>query len=250
MHRYRIYVPIEPRTGIVHLRNQVAHRLLHVLRVGVGHEVLLTDGNGHEMHARVIHCDRRNVNVSVEIEKVCTPNREPTVHVSLFAAVLKGEKFEWLIQKAVELGVREIMPMFTKRTIVRLSQQKNIDRQQRWQAIAIHAMEQCGGCQLPVVEMPCQFDEALTKLSRYSVRLIPYEGERERSLCDVLLNADCVANGIAIIIGPEGGFASDEVRKAQDVGAIPVTLGRRILRAETAAIVTVALVLSYFKQLG
>lgn len=231
MHVYRFYVPIKPQIGVVSLSGDVAHRICNVLRKRVGDEVVLTDGCGHEMRARIVEMQRGKVTVAVE--EVTQPSRESEMLVCIAASILKGERFELLIQKAVEVGVREILPLLSCRTVARISDAEK--KRSRWLSIAISAMEQSGGCVLPRIYEPMKLEEALQALSSFDVKLILHE--RASKMMRELVNELRGIKSAAIFVGPEGGFDDSEVELALACGAIPVCLSKRILRAETAAIV-------------
>lgn len=246
VHVHRLYAPIEPKIGVIAVKDELAHRLLNVLRLRVGDAVLLTDGKGNEMQARVI--ERRRDKALVEVCEISQPLREPKLHICVAAALLRGERFEWLIQKVVELGAREIMPLLTRKTVVRISQDESLKKQRRWLSIAISAMEQSGGCVLPIVHQPLSFDEALHALGAFDAKVMLHERAR-LSLHDAMSKAT-QAKMVALLTGPEGGFEDAEVEKAISYGTIAITLGKRILRAETAAIVGTTVLLNLFGELG
>jgi len=221
----------------VSLSGEVAHRICNVLRKRVGDEVVLTDGCGHEMRTRIVEVQRGKVVVTVE--EVTQPAREAEMLVCVAASILKGERFELLIQKAVEVGVREILPLLSVRTVARISDVEK--KHNRWLSIAISAMEQSGGCVLPKIYEPMKFEEALQALNSFDVKLILHE--RANKLLRELINELRGIKSAAILVGPEGGFDNSEVELALSCGAIPVCLSKRILRAETAAIVGASILL-------
>lgn len=239
VHVHRIYAPVQPRVGLVNLRGDIAHRFVNVLRLHIGDEFVVTDGKGNEMRARLIKAHRREA--VAEIYEVSQPLREPSMRICLAVALLKGERFEWVIQKATELGVGEILPLLTRNTVVRISQDELPRKLKRWLSIAISAMEQCGGCLLPIVHEPTPLSEALLKLMHFNVRIMLHE-RAEQSLFQAVSKLRNVESA-SLLIGPEGGFDEAEIEEAISHGAIVASLSRRILRAETAAIVGAAILL-------
>ncbi len=244
MHVYRLYAPIQPRVGLVSLRGDVAHRIINVLRMRLGDEFALTDGEGNEMRARIITMQRGEV--VAEVYEVSQPSREPNMHTCLAVALLKGERFDWLIQKATEIGVREILPLLTRNTVVRASRDELHKKRKRWLSIAISAMEQSGGCFVPTVHEPTSLSEALVRMKDCDVRIMLHEGAR-LTLRQAIGELRCVKSA-ALLIGPEGGFDDAEVKEAISHGAMVVSLGKRILRAETAAIVGASILLHCLAQ--
>ncbi|MCS7253324.1 MAG: 16S rRNA (uracil(1498)-N(3))-methyltransferase [Armatimonadota bacterium] len=244
MHVYRLYVPVQPKVGIVSLHGDTAHRLINVLRLRPGDAFALTDGKGNEMRSRLIKAQRDEA--LVEIYEVTQPSREPKGHICLAITVLKGERFDWLIQKAVELGVREILPLLTRNCVVRISRDDSQRKQKRWLSIAISAMEQSGGCVLPIIHEPTSLSEALARAKHFDARIMLHEGA-ERALHQAVGEL-VMAKSAVLFVGPEGGFDDAEVEEAVSHGVVAVNLGRRILRSETAAIVGTAIILHHLEK--
>lgn len=246
VHVYRIYAPVQPRVGLVNLCGEIAHRFVNVLRLRIGDEFVLTDGKGNEMRARLVKVQRNEV--VAEICEVSQPLREPSIHICLAVALLKGDKFDWVIQKATELGVREILPLLTRNTVVRMSRDESPRKLKRWLSIAISAMEQSGGCLLPIVHEPMPLSGALLKLMHFDARIVLHE-RAEQALFQAIGKLRDVKSA-ALLIGPEGGFDGAEIEEAISHGAIVASLSRRILRAETAAIVGAAILLHCLEPLS
>ena len=164
----------------------------------------------------------------------CSPNLcEQDFSVTLFQSVPKGEKMDFVIQKSVELGITEIRPFFSARTVA-----KSHGKTARWNKIALEAANQCGRGIVPVVYEPVEFSEALAKTSA-DLKIFAYEEEKEISLKSVLRGAQ-KPQSIAVFVGPEGGFERTEADAAKNCGFKTVTLGNRILRAETAPITLIS----------
>jgi 16S rRNA (uracil1498-N3)-methyltransferase len=232
------------------LPDAVAHQARDVLRLARGETLYLLDGVGGEYHAELITVERRQVTVRVGARMEGWT--DPAVRVVLCQGMLKAAKFEWVLQKCTELGVAAFVPLHCERAVA-AAEVATTAKWQRWGRIIAEAMEQCGGTRLPEIAKPRPLLQALADLPAGALALIPWEGERTTTLRAALMAA-WIANAnlqeVRLFIGPEGGFASEEVLLAQRQGATPVTLGARILRAETAAVVAVALTLETLGTLG
>jgi 16S rRNA (uracil1498-N3)-methyltransferase len=225
----------------VELDGALAHRVATVLRLRKGDEIVLFDGSGREARATIESAAPSRVTAGLVATYEGRP--EPRVGVHLYAAIPKAERFDWLVEKATEIGVARIVPLLTERSVVRSREGGRADR---WRRIAVEAAEQCGRSIVPEISAPARFDEALAEAP--GVRLLPYEsldpnGPTIADALDRQIDAFFAMAATSIFIGPEGGFTDDEVTHARAAGAEAVTLGRRILRAETAGIVAATLVL-------
>ncbi|MCD8131651.1 MAG: 16S rRNA (uracil(1498)-N(3))-methyltransferase [Lachnospiraceae bacterium] len=173
-----------------------------------------------------------------------TENYELPCRITLYQGLPKADKLEWIIQKAVELGASRIVPVAMERSVVKLDAGKVDAKLVRWQNIAQAAAKQSKRDIIPEVGRPLAFREALIQAEKDHVRLLPYENARGMAATRELLSAIRPGEGVAVFIGPEGGFSKKEVDMALEAGFAPVTLGRRILRTETAAVAVLAM-LSY-----
>lgn len=234
--------------AILDLPDAIAHQARDVLRLGAGDTLTLVDGRGGEYPAEIVALERRRVAVRLGERVAAAGATEPAVRLVLCQGMLKAAKYETVVQKGTELGVAAFVPLLTERAVA-AAEEASAGKRARWRKIAAEAVEQCGGSRLPALEAPCPLPHALAETPPGAVTLIPWEGERSTPLRSALEQAIAAAGGIAqipevrLFIGPEGGFSAGEIALAQRHGAIPVTLGPRILRAETAAIVAAALAL-------
>ena len=162
--------------------------------------------------------------------------RELPVKITLLQGIPKSDKLEMIIQKAIELGVSEIIPVKTKRVVVKIDEKKVDAKVSRWNAIAESAAKQSKRSIVPKVLKPQTVENALETVKDYSVKLLPYENAQGIKKTRSILDSLDTKNNIAVFIGPEGGFEEDEVKKATDFGFDVITLGRRILRTETAGL--------------
>jgi 16S rRNA (uracil1498-N3)-methyltransferase len=246
----RFYVDAPALAGdTVEIAGPLAHRIAKVLRLCEGDEIMLFDGGGEDVVARIAGIDASGVTATV-VERVAGP-REPHVKVHLYQSVTKGERFEWLLEKATELGVSCVVPLVAARAVVKASVEGN--RMERWRRIVIEAAEQCGRGAVPAVEPPQPFAAALRGAP--GIVLLPYEeaGDAAPDIQAVLSASidELFALGkVSVLIGPEGGYEPAEVDAAREAGAQVVTLGERVLRSETAGLVALTLVMHGVGELG
>lgn len=220
-----------------------AHHIHRVLRMRKGDEVTVCDGVGTDYECRIV--DLSDTAVDLQVIKRVPTTCEPTTAVTLYQGLPKGDKMEWIIQKCVEIGIARIVPVAMSRSVVKLNAAEGEKKQKRWQKIAAGAAEQSGrGC-IPEVTAPISFAQALEQLKgEYAVTF--YEGGGD-SLSS-LVGAD--TRQVSIIVGPEGGIESEEIEKLQQCGAHIATLGKRILRCETAPLVALSVIMQLTENLN
>lgn len=212
--------------------NDVNH-IKNVLRMKPGEEIAVSNG----IDGREYRC---GIEEFAEDTVVCTlrfikeEGVELPSHIYLFQALPKADKMELIVQKAVELGAYEIIPVAAKRCVVKLDEKKAANKVNRWQGIAEAAAKQSKRGVIPVVHTPVTFQEAVNLARDMDVRLIPYELAEDMTHTRALIEAIKPGQRIAVFIGPEGGFEESEIQTALSVGIEPITLGKRILRTETA----------------
>lgn len=238
--------------GICELPGGVAHQVRDVLRLGPGASLTLLDGDGGEWPATVASADRKRVVARLGVRRVCAA--EPSARVVLCPGLLKAAKLEWVFQKGTELGITAFAPVICARGRA-LGDELGGGKRDRWRRILVEATEQCGRARVPSLADPTPLALALAELPPSAIGLMPWEGEHTRSLRQVLAGAlgahpSSKVPEVWIFIGPEGGFAAHEVALARERDVVPVTLGPRILRAESAAIVAAALALEACGELG
>jgi 16S rRNA (uracil1498-N3)-methyltransferase len=230
------------------LDSRNSRKILKVLRLQPGEEILLWDGEGREFRASIKKV--LGTRVAVQIVERMQPKPEPPLRVVLVQGIPKGEKFDLIIQKATELGVWTISPVVTERTVVHIPEEKKAARQRRWQEIATEAARQSGRTHIPEVTAITPFSFIWQQLGPESFKLIFWEGETQ-SLKQVLRRVNLTEfSAVYLFIGPEGGFAKREIEEAVACGAVPVSLGPRVLRTETAGLVALSLVLYEWGDLG
>lgn len=215
---------------------------VNVLRLRPGEKIMVSDEEGTDYYCTVGNADGEKL--CVHIEEKAGINHELPAKVTLYQSLPKSDKMELIIQKATELGVTDIVPVESRNCIMKLEPKKTAAKIARWQAIAEAAAKQSKRSVIPTVHEPMAFTEAV-KLAEEesSVRIIPYEDERGMTgMCEAIISFIPGAD-IAVFVGPEGGYDKLEIKHAMNHGVSPVSLGRRILRAETAAISILSLIM-------
>lgn len=227
-------------SGIV-IRGSDVNHMKNVLRMAPGDEVTVSDGHGTDYFCRIAVMGRDEI--ELDIVDSWHSFVELPVKIYLFQGLPKADKMEWIIQKAVELGVYEIVPVITKRTVVKLDAKKEEKRRQRWQHIAESAAKQAGRALIPEVAPCMDFERALRVCHGLDSALIPYEKAEGMQHARDQVRAIHGSHSIGIFIGPEGGFEESEIEAAKAAGITPITLGRRILRTETAGLTMLSILM-------
>lgn len=224
------YIKITDKGDIRHLSK--------VLRLKEGDEVDVSDSMEWEYRAEIISIAEEEV-ILVILDKQKFA-REPELLVTIFQGIPKAGKMETIIQKCVELGVHAIVPVFMERTVV--VEKGNFGKKlDRWQKISDEAVKQCKRGTVPEVESQLRFDDMIERLGAFDLVLFPYENEDDYSIKDCLRGLEVKPKTIAVIIGPEGGFSEKEADALDQAGAVRVTLGKTILRTETAGMAALAM---------
>jgi 16S rRNA (uracil1498-N3)-methyltransferase len=241
----RFFVPPGTVAGReVVLPPELARRLAKVLRLQRGDRVLLADGGGRDYEVELKEVSARAASALVVGERP-SPS-EPSLALVLYQSLVRPQRFELVLEKGTEIGVCRFVPLLSGRAQVRT--EAGSQRAQRWRRIVSEAAEQCGRGRVPAVDPPMPFEEAVR--SAPGLRLIPFEGERSQGLRSYLRGLTQRPATVSLFIGPEGGFAEQEVELARQAGCVPVSLGPRILRSETAGIVAAALVMHELGEMG
>ncbi len=237
MHRCHVTTAQIEADGI-ELARDAARHLQTVLRARVGETVSLFDGAGRTRDARIAQADRRGLRFEPQTEVVSHP--PPACRLTLAACVSKGHRMDWTIEKAVELGAARIVPMISARTVVRLDDPDEAEgKAARWMRVAVEAARQCGALWLPVIDEPAGLPDALRHLADCRPILVAALAPQARLLRQVLTDLRAATpppTAAAWLVGPEGDFTPAELESILAAGALPVSLGRRVLRAETAAL--------------
>lgn len=221
-----------------------SYHIIMVLRLNINNEkIIVCDRSGQNFHAEISNHYQNSVEVIIK-DRIIN-DHEPDVHVHLYMSLIKTEKFELALQKCVEVGVMEITPMITERTIIKVDDSKEARKVERWNKIVQEACKQSNRSYIPVVHNPMRFSECIK--NNHDNMMIAYVEENQHNLKECL--SKIKGNTIQILIGPEGGFSPNEIKKAKDEELLTTHLGSLVLRAETAAIVATSLILFQKEQM-
>ncbi len=225
----RIYQPIPLKTDTaITLDEAASHHVARVLRATLSDEIIIFNGEGGEFEATITEITKKNV--IVYIKKFLARDVESPLELWLAQGISRGEKMDFTIQKAVELGVTKIIPLLTERCNVQLNAEKKQKRWEHWQAIIIHACEQSGRTTLPKLSLPEEFSSWIKKAPKASANFVlTPDAKNAFKINDIPKTAQ-------ILIGPEGGLSAKEIEEACQLGFTPTKLGPRILRTETAGV--------------
>ena len=243
----KFFIPVEDVQGDLLVIREDAHHILHVLRKESGDYLTVCDGHGQDYQCEIVSAAADGVECRILQRKPA--ETEPLVKLTLFQGLPKAEKMEWLLQKGVEIGICEFVPVAAERSIVKLEDKKAASKLTRWNKIAESAAKQSGRGVLPVVQPVMTVQEAIKTFDKYDLVLVLYEEDRKRSLKTILRDQKVMPQNVALWIGPEGGFEPSEVEQLVSAGAVTAGLGPRILRTETAGMTAAALILYEYDQM-
>jgi 16S rRNA (uracil1498-N3)-methyltransferase len=225
---------IIPGTGFVSITGKEARHIRNVLRMKKGEMLILMDRGGQSFEATIGAILYKEVRVT--ITKTMPPLPPSPVTISLAQALIKTHPMEYLIQKATELGIHSIHPFYSERTVMQLKSAHLKNKMDRWMEIMKSACKQCGRVTLPTLNTPLLFEEMIKNASdTKTLKILLWEDE-DKVDCKRLLTSMSSAPHVFVIVGPEGGFTLNEINLAKNAGFHIVSLGNRILRAETAAV--------------
>lgn len=230
----RIHITSQLDTGqTITLDKAAASHISRVLRMKKGDALILFNGEGGEYTASITSAERHDV--SVKIEQFTNKDCESPIKISLVQGISRGERMDYTIQKAVELGVHEIIPVFTKRGVVHLKGERLLKKEKHWQAVAVSACEQCGRNSIPLVHTPVTLQNWLAggNISSTALVLDPLATQNIKQAC----SGD---EPVTLLAGPEGGLSEDEIELVRESGFTGIQLGPRVLRTETAALAAIA----------
>lgn len=241
----RVYVPRKlPDDNHFELGKESRRYVKSVLRMKKGDRLMLFDGSGWE-YETVINRIATDT-VVVDVTKKYAP-RDRGIFITLMQSLPKANKMDFIVQKATELGADRIVPFLSSRSVPRLSAEKTSPKIARWRNIAVEAARQCGRADIPGIDEILSFEEALLQPEHKTLNIIFWEEETGKGVREVL--CDQRYNGvkaISVIVGPEGGFTKEEVARAMEKGFVSVSLGRQVLKVETAAL-TILSIIQYEK---
>lgn len=244
---YRFFVTPQQTGGesIIITGSDVNH-IKNVLRMKKGEHILISDGVEREYECEIVQL--QDDSVEAKILDVFGSAAELPAKITLFQGLPKSDKMEWIIQKAVELGVYEIVPVATKRAIVKLDSKKAKKKIERWNTIALSAAKQAKRGRIPEVKSVMTLKEAYNYAKDFDGCIIPYEDARGMEHSRKVMSSLKEKRRIGIFIGPEGGFEEVEVEEAKMLGIEPVSLGRRILRTETAGMAVLSILMFQMEE--
>lgn len=237
--------PDQVKEERVYIEGSDVNHMKNVLRMRVGEEVMISDGNN-----RTYRCAVQEYGEDITILKILERglvDTELPSRIYLFQGLPKQDKMELIVQKAVELGVYQVIPVATKRCVVKLDEKKAAKKVERWQQIAESAAKQAGRGYIPEIHSVMNYRKALEYAGKLDVVLIPYELADSMQETKQIIDTIRPGQSIGIFIGPEGGFEQEEVERAIDCGARVITLGRRILRTETAGLTTLSVLMFHLE---
>jgi 16S rRNA (uracil1498-N3)-methyltransferase len=245
MHRFFVSPEILHGEKVVIAGSQ-AHQIRDVLRMTSGDRIIVLDNTGYEYSVSLTKIEKREV--SGEVISKNKSDAEPNVQITLFQSLLAREKFEWVLQKCTEVGVCSFVPVVTQRSIVRRSESVTAKKMSRWHSIITEAAEQSCRGRIPRLESPLNFSDVLTGLDNFDCSLFGSIQIGTPDLREIIKGRNSRMEKIALFIGPEGGFTEEEIADAGGRGAKALSLGKRVLRTETAAVVASSLILYELEQ--
>lgn len=247
MHRFFL-PPSQARGTTISLTAGDAHHALRVLRLRPGDEVTVLDGAGNELSCTVLETGRAQVSLSVQ-RRTFTP--QLPFQLTLVQAVAKGKAMDFIVQKAAELGAHRLVPVLAGRSVAHVENEDAARKVEKWEAIAIESLKQCGSPWLPKIDPPCELQHFLARGEKFDLQLVAslHAGARHprAHFQNHFLTHQHPPESVAVWVGPEGDFTPTEMTGLLAAGVLPITLGPRVLRCETAAIACLS-VLNYELQ--
>lgn len=239
---YRFFVtPDQTKGEYITITGSDVNHIKNVLRMKCGTQITISDGQDKEYYCIIDLIEEDKV--LAKIVDMVGASAELPVKITLFQGLPKSDKLELIIQKAVELGVFEVIPVATKRSIVKLDPKKQLKKKERWNNIALSAAKQAKRSVIPEVLNIMTLSEAFQYAKNLSMNIMPYEDAQGIAHSKEVIDSIYGKESLGIFIGPEGGFDEREVQEAMDMNIEPITLGHRILRTETAGITTLSIIM-------
>ena len=239
MHRFYV-TPGQIDGSTIVIKGTDVNHIKNVLRMKSGEEIVICNGQGKDCYCIINKVSEGEITAEIQTDK--DTGTELKARITLFQGLPKKDKMELIVQKAVELGVHDIVPVMTKRAVVKLEDKKKEEKKlERWQAIAEEAAKQSGRGIIPIVRPVQSFKEAVNNAKLLGQGIIPYENATGMQNTKHKLESLKDCESVGVFIGPEGGFEESEIEFAMSAGIHPITLGRRILRTETAGLAVLAM---------
>ncbi|ABQ28432.1 16S rRNA (uracil(1498)-N(3))-methyltransferase [Geotalea uraniireducens] len=233
--------------GKVTVSGDLFRHMAKVLRLKAGTSVILADGAGRECTGVITAVGAKSLEIRVE-EGPAAPTGDNGPRITLYQGMPKGDKLEFIVQKCTELGVAEIVPFTAARSIAKVTHQRGMERIERWRRIATEAARQSKRRTVPQVTLAENLSEVL-QAAQHSVKLLLWEEEQGNRLKETLSGLP-IPESIAVLVGPEGGLTAEEAAAASACGFIPLSLGKRIVRTETAGIIILSILQFYWGDIG
>jgi 16S rRNA (uracil1498-N3)-methyltransferase len=237
MHKFFV-TPGSISNGKAVIEGDDVKHIYKVLRLEADDEVIINNSEGKEYLGRILDVNKSSV--IVEIVEAMDINNESNLKVDLYQGLPKSAKMDYIVQKGTEIGISKIIPIITERVIVK-SEIGEFKKTDRWRRIALEACKQSKRTLIPEINQPLEFQPLLTLLTDYDIVVVPYENQEGFGIRKMCKNLHKEVKSAAVVIGPEGGFEEEEIKRLEELGAYIVTLGPRILRTETAGIVAAAI---------
>lgn len=239
---YRFFTPQKniSTEKIEILKRDTVHHIKDVLWLKAGQEVIIFDESGNEYRAGIETLN--NTTIKLKINEKLPKSSPDKLRVTVACAIPKNSKFDDIIDKLAQLGVSRVIPMLTERVIIKLDKHKEVLRKERWEKIALNSSEQSKRSSLTAIDAPTRIKDVIANSFGFDLRLIPTLQGQRQSLKDVFSHAP---RNILLLIGPEGDFTDGEVALAMNSGFIPVSLGKEVLRVETAAVAVASFIKFY-----
>ena len=241
MHRFYCSSENVSQGRIIILDREQVHHLKDVLRLESGDEVVVFDDKGKVYQAQIEELSAQNV--VLKIRDVRRTDKSKEILITIGCAIPKKSRMDDIIDKLTQLGVDRIIPLITERVIIKLGKDKKLQRQKRWQKIALSASKQSQRNTVPLVEVVTDFEEIINRAQDFDLKLIPNLMEERQTLKEALVGKK--PKNVLVLIGPEGDFTEDELNLAKSKGCVPVSLGNLVLRVETAAVAAVSFIRLY-----
>lgn len=245
MHHFFV-TPDQVQENQIYIVGSDVNHMKNVLRMKVGEKFQVSDGNDKKYVCRIEQMNEEEVQAGI-LEEMQADTELPS-KIYLFQGLPKNDKMELIVQKAVELGVWEVIPVSTKRAVVKLDAKKALKKVERWNAISESGAKQSGRTIIPKVTSVMTYREALSYAEQLDVVMIPYELAEGMEETKQFIDAIQPGQSVGVFIGPEGGFEREEVEFAIQKGARPITLGKRILRTETAGLTVLAVLMYHLER--
>lgn len=243
---YHFFIEQKPAGNEIVITGRDVNHIRNVLRMKPGEQIMVSCKNGPDYYSTIVSVEAEQVTASVD--RVDEEGRELPSRIHLFQGIPKSDKMELIIQKTVELGVSEIIPVSMKRCVVKLDSKKEDSRRKRWENIAESAAKQSKRSLIPEIHPVMHYKEAVAYAASMDLMLIPYECAEGMEGTRKILEQVKPGMDIGIFIGPEGGFEKEEIELAVSSGGHPITLGKRILRTETAGLAILSVLMFQLEQ--